>query len=364
MDEIELVRNKIASINSIKKEDAILLLNYNNLGDIICDTPSLRNLRRNYNNYKIIFLVRNQACVELLRKCPYIDKAIEMPHSKDPIDVYYKFCKSLNKYNFIMSIQFVRPFNEVKRSHIPYMLGIEKRYGLLQEEYKDMYGRAFTDYYSLNNNTTRTEESLKLLELLKIDIDSMKTECWYDKKKVRHFRHNNYIIVQTCATIECRMWHRLYFIELIKMLLAYDANVEILLTGTSNEDSYLENIYKDINSNRVFKYTDLNIDTLLNYIKNARLVITNDTGPYHFARAFDTKRVVIFGISPRNYLIKEKEKNSAELCGVSKCPRNCVIKKINNDCVKTYKMFGDSYNCINTVKVKDVYREAIKLLEE
>ena len=183
MDNIELIRNKLDSIDSMNKEDAILLLNYNNLGDIICDTPSLRNIRKAYPKEKIIFLVRNQGCVELLSSCPYIDEAIEMPHSKDDLEVYYDFCKKLKKYHFIFSIQFVRPFNEVNRTHIPYMLGIEKRYGLIQSEYKSMYEKAFTDYYLLDNTTTRTEESLKILELLNIKVDNKKTECWYDEKK-------------------------------------------------------------------------------------------------------------------------------------------------------------------------------------
>ena len=364
MNDIELIKKKLDSINSIKKENAILLINYNNLGDIICDTPSLRNIRKAYKDYKIIFLVRNQMCIDLLKECPYIDEAIEMPHSKDDINMYYDFCKKLKIYNFVISIQFVRPFNEINRTHIPYMLGIKKRYGLIQPEYQEKYKNAFTDYYLLDNTTTRTEESLKILELLNIKIDNSKTECWYNKKNIMHFNHDNYIVIQTCATMECRMWHFTNFIELTKKILKKYPDIEILLTGSENEDKYIDNIYKQINNKRVFKYTNLNIDTLLNYINNANLVITNDTGPYHFARAFDTKRVVIFGVSPRNYLIKEKEKNSIELCGTNKCPIDCTIKNIDKDCINTYKRFGKNYNCINTVKVEDVFNAANKLLEE
>ncbi len=364
MDEIDYIRNKLKSINSTKKEDAILLINYNNLGDIICDTPSLRNLRKSYPKYKIIFLVRNQACIELMKKCPYVDKTIEMPHSRDSLDIYYEFCKKLKKYNFIFSMQFVRPFNEIKRTHIPYMLNIENRYGLIQPSYKDQYDRAFTKFFLLNNTTTRTEESLELLKLLNIKIDNEKTECWYDSKKIMHLNHKNYILVQTCATMECRMWHRSKFIELIKKILEYDSAIEILLTGTPNEDEYIEKIYNKISDKRIFKYTNLNIDTLLAYIKNARLVITNDTGPYHFARAFDTKRIVLFGISPKKYLINKKERNSIELIGTNKCPKDCSIKKINKNCDKIYKMYGDKYNCINTIEIETVFNSVIKLMEE
>jgi len=364
MNEIELIREKINSINSIKNEDAILLINYNNLGDLICDTPSLRNIRKSYPKDKIILLVRNQTCINLMNNCPYVDQVLEMPHSKDSIDVYYDFCLKLNKYNFKFSIQFVRPFNELYRTYLPYMLGIKKRLGLIQKEYEEKYKKAFTDYYFLENNTTRTQESLELLKLLNIKIDNSKTECFINEKNITHFKHKNYIIIQTCATMECRMWHRNNFIELINKITKKYPDIDILLTGSKNEDDYINNIYLEVNNKRVYKYTDINIDTLLNYIKNAKLVITNDTGPYHFARAFDTKRVVIFGISPRNYLIKEKEKNSIELCGNNRCPANCKIKSIDKDCIKKYKVYGDNYNCINTVSVEDVLNASIKILEE
>ena len=77
MKNINLIKSQLDLIKTGKKE-AILLVNYNNLGDLICDTPSLRNLRREYPNQEIVFLVRNPACVDLMTNCPYVDKVIEM----------------------------------------------------------------------------------------------------------------------------------------------------------------------------------------------------------------------------------------------------------------------------------------------
>lgn len=365
MENINLIKSQLNEVQSGDKE-AILLVNYNNLGDLICDTPSLRNLRREYPDQEIVFLVRNPACVDLMTKCPYVDTVIEMPHSRDDYDKYYEFCKDLkSKYNFILSIQFVRPFKEFKRTYIPYMLGINRRLGLIQKDYKEEYLDAFTEYVELNNNTTRTEESLELLKLLNIEIDNHLTECWLEENNIMHFNHDNYIIVQTCATMESRMWHKENFIKLIKMILDSKKDLDILLTGTPKESDHINSIYNSINSDRVYVYTDLNMDTLLNYIKNARLVITNDTGPFHFARAYDVKRIVLFGISPRNYLIRGKEKNSIEFCGTNKCPDNCYIKSItNNSCIDIYKMFGDSYNCINTISPVDVFESTMLMLED
>lgn len=364
MDEIDLIKEKLKLIES-GYEESILLINYNNLGDLICDTPSIRNIRKRYQKEKIILLVRNQCCVELMNNCPYIDEVIEMPHSKDSLEVYYEFCKKLKKYAFILSVQFVRPFNEFNRTYIPYMLDIKKRLGLIQKDYKAKYEKAFTEYVELFNNTTRTEESLELLKLLNIKIDNEKTECWINNQNIMHFKYDNYIIIQTCATMESRMWHHSNFITLIKLILNKYSDIKILLTGTMNEYDKIKHIHDEIDNDRVIIMTDINIDTLLNYIKNARLLITNDTGPFHFATAFNIKRIVMFGISPKEYLIRSKTENCIAICGTNKCPKDCNIRQLtSSNCIETYKMFGDNYNCINTINPHLVFKFTKFILEE
>ena len=64
------------------------------------------------------------------------------------------------------------------------------------------------------------------------------------------------------------------------------------------------------------------------------------------------------------YWLNKKEINSIEMSGNSNCPKNCPIKKLDNDWVKTYKMFGNNYNCINTIRYEEVFKNAIKLLKE
>ena len=52
------------------------------------------------------------------------------------------------------------------------------------------------------------------------------------------------------------------------------------------------------------------------------------------------------------------------MSGNSNCPKNCPIKKLDNDWVKTYKMFGNNYNYINTIRYKEIFKNVIKLLKE
>lgn len=362
---LKLILRIFAFFKKKEKNKTILLINYNNLGDIICDTPSLRNIRKAYQEERVILLVRNQGCIELMKKCPYIDMAIEMPHSRDSLKEYFSFCKKLLKYDFIFSMQFVRPFFEIKRSHIAYLLGIKERYGLIQNGFEEYYRKTFTHCFYLKNNTTRTEESLELLRLKKIPIDSEETECWIDHSNVQMHYEQRYIVIQTCATMLGRMWHNVLFTELIDRF-CEEYNASILLTGTQEEFAYISNIRNNCHyKEKIEIVCNINIDTLLELISKAELMVTNDTGPFHFARALDTPLVALFGISPPEYLLREETKQCKILRGRATCNKSCRIGIDSRyECKKIYKMFGDEYHCINNISAEDVMRKINELIHQ
>lgn len=347
-----------------EKDDYILLINYNNLGDLICDTPSLREIRHKYEGAKILLLVRNESCVSLMKLCPYIDEIIIMPHSKEKLKDYIKFAFKMLNRNFIFSMQFVRPFYEIKRTYLPYIINVKNRYGLIQEKFKKYYNKAFTHFYKLDNTTTRTEESLKLVELLGIKPTNKETECWIDKKEVTYELNKKYIIIQTCATLQSRMWHKDYFIKLIYLICDQYDDLMILLTGTKEEENYIQLIKNSCkNQNNIKVLCSLNISSLLNLIKNAKLLITNDTGPFHFARALKTPIIALFGISPPEYLIEEENDLIVAIRGEVICKKNCPIKNSLTNCQQIYKT-NPNQHCINNISPDYAFDEFNKLYKK
>lgn len=151
------------------------------------------------------------------------------------------------------------------------------------------------------------------------------------------------------------MWHSSKLIQLINRILEkYDIN--ILLTGTKEEYKYISEIQENcICKSSVVVLCDINISTLLFYIRHAKFLITNDTGPFHFARALSVPVIGIFGISPPQYLVKDNTSNCTCLRGTIKCEPECKINNLyENRCKEIYKPYGDNYPCINNVKVNDV----------
>ena len=338
-----------------KQQKAILLINYNNLGDLVCDSASIRNVRQSFPAHKIIMFVKNQSCVDFMKNYPYIDEIYEMPHSKDKINIVFKFALRFKQINFDFSMQFVRPFENCYRTMLPFIMGIKTRYGLKQKDKNYVYPLSFTKYVELDNTTTRIEESLGLLKLAKITISDSQTECFYDEKNAKIHIEQSYIMIQTRATMEARVWYYENFIKLINLIQEKHPKLIIVLSGTKTEENYLKQIKEGCHiKENIQIYTDLNYDTLFSLIKKASFLITNDTGPLHFAYALQTKTLAIFGISPAEYLYTENDYYHYTQ-GTSFCPKNCIVKKNAKHCESIYKHNNEKLNCINTIYPEQVF---------
>ncbi len=339
----------------IKKEKrkTILLINYNNLGDLVCDTPSLRSLRNFYKNEQIIMLVKNKASMDFLSYCPYIDKIIEMPHSRDSLKKFFKFALKFKRINFLLSIQFVRPFDQMYRTMLPFILNIKQRLGLKQLDKKYRYLGSFTTSIKLDNTSSRIEESLNLIKKLNIPILGTHTECWYNENDVKHKITNDYIVIQTQATMQARIWHKSNYAELINLITAKYHDLKIVLTGTEKESLIINEIKSKCQKTElVYIYDDLSISNLLYIIKHSKLLITNDTGPLHFAHAFNIPTIAIFGISPPEYLYPSSF-NYHYIKGIRHCPADCQFRSA--ECFSIYKHNIKDLPCINTVNINDVF---------
>jgi ADP-heptose:LPS heptosyltransferase len=93
-----------------------------------------------------------------------------------------------------------------------------------------------------------------------------------------------------------RKWETERFIELAQRLINTDQRMVVLFTGSPSEQSLCEAIAAKVNSSRavcVAGYTTL--EELIALYWMADVLVTNDSGPGHFASLTDIKTVVMFG---------------------------------------------------------------------
>lgn len=162
-----------------------------------------------------------------------------------------------------------------------------------------------------NVNHPISETYLQFARLVNCDntttglkIESNDNKSWLETQNLLSLSpEEKYVVINPNASdlrIE-RRWPKASFIELVDKI---SLNHKVILIGDQKEQPYVNSIKAELkNRNNVIDSSGrLNINQLLALIKNARVMITNDTGPMHMAFAMGTKTLALFGpCSPLQY---------------------------------------------------------------
>lgn len=93
-----------------------------------------------------------------------------------------------------------------------------------------------------------------------------------------------------------RRWPQIQFARLADELLARWPNALILLTGSNNEHHYVEQVRLLARETRVLNFCgQVEFDALVALYGIATVMVTNDSGPAHFASVTNLRTVVLFG---------------------------------------------------------------------
>jgi ADP-heptose:LPS heptosyltransferase len=100
-----------------------------------------------------------------------------------------------------------------------------------------------------------------------------------------------------------RKWPLVYFAELCQRILAERPNCWLVITGVASEEKDAEFICNRLQSRRCLNFTGkTSFRELLGLYSIASLMVTNDSGPAHFATLLSLPTVVLFGPeTPRLY---------------------------------------------------------------
>jgi heptosyltransferase-2 len=148
-----------------------------------------------------------------------------------------------------------------------------------------------------------------------------------------------------------KCWPVEYFAKLAE-LFTQQWNCKILLLVGPGEDKIAQSIV-DLSKARIVNTgpDKVNLALLKHLIKRCQLLVTNDTGPRHYAVAFDIPVVVIMGPTDPRYTAANLEKTlvlrqelDCSPCHKKKCPRD--------------------HECMFMIKPEDVLKESEKLLEK
>jgi heptosyltransferase-1 len=322
----------------------ILIIKPSALGDIILALPALSALKRSFPEARISWLVRPESA-PLLERHPDLDEIILFDRkqlakwwcSSGSFNALRSLIRQLKAGRFDLVFDFQGLF---RTGYFSWVTGCKRRFGMAN-------AREFGPLF-YTHKVEQTEDCVHLVDyFLKIvgqmGATDLKVEFVLPRVKeaadsIKRILAQNNVPIEKYAVFvpgsahKDKCWPRGRFAELAERI-AERFGLAIVACGSAGE----VNIVKEMKTLSRTPIVDLagktTLKELVELLRGARLVVSNDTGPGHIAAALGTPMVMMFGWSnparimpygrPECVVAGEPDGRGAEIKSFS--PRHSVI---------------------------------------
>lgn len=199
-----------------------------------------------------------------------------------------------------------------------------------------------------------------------IDIKSAKVKIEdHDKEKIKTIVESEInrkldekiIIINPNASdlLPLRKWPLENFIGLCKQILENNKDILLVLTGTGDEIEASKKILIELNSSRIISLAGkTNLQELIALYSISRVIITNDSGPAHFASLTDINIITLFG--PETPVLYSPLGDKV----------NVIYRKLFcSPCINVYNYrFSPCKDnvCMKSISIEEVYKRLMSIL--
>ncbi len=300
---IRLVGKILSIDHNLNKEfRTIAICKFKGMGSIIQATPMLNAINKRFPDAEIIF-VSSHSNKQLLEKVDVINTVV-IVNDSGFLKLVSSCCKALmilirKRPEVYIDLEIYSDFSTLFTA----FTFSKNRIGFYLRSSTFRMG-IYTHMMFFNTRVPISKVYLQLASLIGCNVEE--TTLFPLHKKINPSRKNSdeYIVINPNASDlrQERRWSKENFITLIQSLLQ-SYPYDILLIGSKEEQLYTDKIAAEINNEKVKSTAGrTTFDELVNIISNAKLMVTNDTGPMHIAFSTNIPVVCLFGpCSPEQY---------------------------------------------------------------
>ncbi|MEA2061891.1 MAG: lipopolysaccharide heptosyltransferase II [Thermodesulfobacteriota bacterium] len=343
-----------------KQLQSIIVFCPNWVGDVVMATPVFDCLRQNYPGAEITAVIRNYAA-GVIEDGPWFDRIIKIS-DKD----IKGFLNAIGRLRSIKADTAIVLPNSFRSALITFLGGAEKIYG---------YKRNFRSVFFKDGPVPLQGKKgikpvpmvtyyMEICRCLDLSVPVSPTPGLFFSEKIKNqgedlFKH--YGIKQGDMVIginpgakfgASKCWPPEYFATLAE-LIQEQWKCRILLFAGPGEDKIAQAVVDASRAEIINTGPDRISLSLLKYmIKNLDILITNDTGPRHYAIAFDRPVVVIMGPTDPEYTAACLEKT-------------IVVRKENLPCSPCHEKTCPlgHHKCMTEILPMDILNACIRILE-
>jgi len=286
----------------------ILIIKPSSLGDIVLALPALTALRKSFPDAKISWLIRPDFA-PILENHPHLTEIIPFDrkflgkawyHPRAMADLVSLIIR-LRRAEFDVVIDFQGLF---RTASFAWLSGCKKRFGIAS-------AREFAHFF-YTHKITQTKDCIHLvdyyLKIIKaagasdLDVQFVLPQHPEAADSVAGLLANhditqdNYVVLIPGSAHKDKQWPVERFAELAERI-SSQFELPFVATGDAGEAALIEKL-KDLSNVHIANIAgQTSLSELVVLLKNARLVVSNDTGPGHIAAALSTPLVLMFSWS-------------------------------------------------------------------
>ncbi len=368
--------------NQRPKRDAqgIIIIKIDAIGDFLIWLDSAQQYKKLYSGQKIT-LVCNTFCVEIAKNTGFFDEVIPIETKKFEFNVKYKkevWSRFRDRaFHTLLQTAYSRTVDmDLLARNIPAKEKIafvadESRVNLsryitlrhIRKKLDDSYDRLIP---SGGKNLMELERNAVFIRGLGFDFQAGYPSLPQISVHQKVIPPKPYTIIFPGASSGKKMWPINRYAQVGEYIIR-EKEMDLYLCGGQNEEylfyQFVEAMQHRELKNRVHNlFGKTTLSELAEIIRNAELLIGNDTSGIHFAAAVNTKGICIFGeFAYGRFLPYRCERDCKEhkpivVCSAKKDCAGCAYGKITAACKENLLKTG-RYQCVDEVLVDQVIRE-------
>lgn len=276
----------------------ILAIQFKYLGDAVFITPALQALHHQYPAAEIHLLVAKEIA-PVFEQLPFIKKTWALPRSRGKAKLFQSlpFVLSLRKEKFDLSIDFV---GNDRGGILSFLVAAESRLAAIDKKPSFLKRLAYTETIAtskLPDSWVKRHLTMLTLLLGTPETKPFKMQIIADRSLTSGAAQTldgHEVICHLGTSQPKKEWPISQWVTFYD--LATDAGYRLAFsTGTNEREQNLMVELKKIRPNAFALNTSSNLAIYLAILGQARLVISADTGPLHFAAGLGVRVIGLFG---------------------------------------------------------------------
>ena len=352
-----------------------LFVELSEMGSAILAYPTMRAIKKEYPSAELFFLIfeKNRASVDLLNMIPRENVLVIREKSlvhflADVLKVIARMHKE--KIDCVFDLELFARVTAILTylSGAPFRVGFHKfrmeglyrgrlHTHLIQYNYQQHISKSFLSFVRVlrypKKDWPAMDEAILDREIERASYQASESGMAVLRNKLKGFYpdltkgHKLIIFNPSAGEIPIRAWAVENYIELARLILADPQNV-IILMGAGADLETTQRVHQALNQGRCIQFTGrTTFPELMDLFSISDLLITNDSGPAHFASLTPIRNFVFYGPeTPRLY--SPLGKNTQILYSDFPCsPCLTAYNHRNTPCIDN--------KCLQAISVDEVY---------